>query len=224
MQLGKFPWLFYFTYRLMGKKQELAASKDTQIVIEGFPRSGNSFAVLAFEFAQTTPVKIAHHLHAPAQVIRAAKLRIPCIVLIRDPVDTIASLVIREMFVSVDTAFDEYICFYEHVLPYRKYFVLEEFDDIITDYGKVVDKVNMKFGTEFDLFRHSPGNVQKVFKKLDELEYVEDKGRVDEKKVARPSDFRKPLKNKVRQEINTAKYSFKLERAKKIFNNLIKTL
>jgi hypothetical protein len=46
---------------------------------------------------------IAHHLHAPAQVIRAARWRILTLVLMRRPRDAVLSLVIRDP-VSVDQA------------------------------------------------------------------------------------------------------------------------
>jgi hypothetical protein len=59
-----------------------SVSRTTQLVIEGYPRLGNTFAVVAFLQAQKEDVRIAHHLHAPAQVIRAARWRIPTIVLI----------------------------------------------------------------------------------------------------------------------------------------------
>src|SRR5262245_65181203 len=48
---------------------------ETELVIEGFPRCGNSFAVAAFSLAQPRPVRIAHHLHAPAQVIAGTRRR-----------------------------------------------------------------------------------------------------------------------------------------------------
>ena len=70
--------------------------RDTELVIEGFQRSGNTFAVFAFEMAQDRPIRSAHHLHASAQVSRAVKLGVPVLLLVRDPRDTIVSHVIRE--------------------------------------------------------------------------------------------------------------------------------
>jgi len=75
-----------------------AVDRATELVIEGFARSGNTFAVAAFSLAQPRPVRLAHHLHAPAQVLLAARMGIPCIVLVRDPVDAVASRLIRRRF------------------------------------------------------------------------------------------------------------------------------
>src|SRR5918999_5771267 len=69
--------------------------RDTEIVIEGFPRSANSFAVAAFARAQGRKPKIAHHVHAPAQVIAAARAGIPAIVLIRNPEEAVLEYVIK---------------------------------------------------------------------------------------------------------------------------------
>src|SRR5262245_32533170 len=59
--------------------------RDTEAIIEGFPRSANTFAATAFQLAQTKPVRVAHHLHVPSQIIAGARWGIPTIVLVRDP-------------------------------------------------------------------------------------------------------------------------------------------
>ena len=82
---GKHPSAFYGLYRLARKDQARVVTPDTQLVMEGFPRSANSFARVAFNRAQSERVRIAHGLHVPAQVIRAARWRIPTLVLIRKP-------------------------------------------------------------------------------------------------------------------------------------------
>ena len=68
---------------------------NSQIVIEGFPRCGNSFAEAAFRTVNGDKSKIAHHCHAAAQVLLALDWNIPSIVLFRNPVDAISSLVQR---------------------------------------------------------------------------------------------------------------------------------
>ena len=52
---------------------ECFVGDHTEFVIDGFQGSGNSFATVAFKRSQETPVKIAHHLHSPVQIIKAAK-------------------------------------------------------------------------------------------------------------------------------------------------------
>src|SRR2546427_7470725 len=59
------------------------AGPGTDILIEGFPRSANSFSVAAFRLAQGPPVEVAHHTHAPANAIAAFRRHIPALILIR---------------------------------------------------------------------------------------------------------------------------------------------
>jgi len=61
--LGQHPWLYFALQHLRPSRRHLLVTKDTEIVIEGYPRSANTFAVVAFLLAQGHPVKIAHHLH-----------------------------------------------------------------------------------------------------------------------------------------------------------------
>ena len=106
------PIVYLPLRRVRSKTRHIIVSKDTEIVIEGFPRSVNTFAVVAFTFAQGRPVKIARHLHAPAQVIAAVRREIPCIVLIRKPRDAVLSLLVRAPHISADQALKDYIRFY----------------------------------------------------------------------------------------------------------------
>ena len=70
---------------------DMSFNDRTEIVIEGFPRSANSFAVNAFVLAQGRPVHVAHHVHAAAQVLAAGRAGVPAILLIREPTDAIVS-------------------------------------------------------------------------------------------------------------------------------------
>ncbi len=70
-------------------------NRDTELVIEGFPRSGNSFAVIAMMLAQKNPLRIAHHFHVPAQIIYACRHKIPVLVILRKASDAIISQKIR---------------------------------------------------------------------------------------------------------------------------------
>ena len=142
--------------------QDLRVDRRTQIVIEGFPRSGNTFAVVAFEQAQRESVRVAHHLHMPAQVIRAAKWGIPTLLLARKPTDATLSWVVREPGVPIRQALKHYVSFYEKAAEYRDALVVG-FEEVTRDYGAVLERVNAKVGTGFSSFVHSEDNVKCVF-------------------------------------------------------------
>ena len=85
LSLGVRPSLFSFIMGGRPKFRDVIARSETDIVIEGFPRSANTFAVAAFQYAQRRPLTIARHTHAPAQIMLASRANIPCLVLIKFP-------------------------------------------------------------------------------------------------------------------------------------------
>jgi hypothetical protein len=193
---GKHPALFFSLYRLARGDRARMVTPDTQLVIEGFPRSGNSFARVAFSKAQRGKVRIAHGLHVPAQVIRAARWEIPTLVLIRNPRDAVLSFAIRDP-ISVDQALRYYISFYETVEKYRDAYVLGLFEEVTEDYGQVIRRINEKFGTEFSLFRHDEQNVKEVFARMEKnsrKRYGETRWAT---KVSRPSAARERMKDEI---------------------------
>lgn len=141
---------------------------DTQLVIEGFPRTANTFSVFAFQMAQPAPVRLAHHLHAPIQVIAAARARIPVLVLIRPPEDAVLSLATWSPHVSLEQALAAYSRFYERIQPHRDWCVTGEFTQVTTDLGQVIDAINARYGTAFARFEHTPANVEACYALIEE--------------------------------------------------------
>ncbi len=126
--------------------------RTTEIVIEGYPRSGNTFAVVAFRHAQGREIEIAHHLHAAAQIKRAARIDVPAIVLVREPSEAILSLVVRDPQVSMRWALRSYIRFYSAVIPYLGNMVVAPFDTVTSDFAGIIRMVNTRYGTAFKEF------------------------------------------------------------------------
>ena len=88
-------------------------SPATEFVIDGYTRSASTFAVYALQLAQPVPVRLAHHLHAPAQLVAAARAGVPALVVIREPQGAILSQLIREPDVALRDALVSYARFYE---------------------------------------------------------------------------------------------------------------
>ena len=65
--LGDYPRLYYPVMRHHRRYKELLITDATELVLEGYPRSGNTFAVAALQFAQDRPLRIARHTHMPAR-------------------------------------------------------------------------------------------------------------------------------------------------------------
>jgi len=142
-------------------------TSDTEIVIEGYPRSGNSFAVAAFGQAQRRPVRIAHHTHTPAHVIVAIRAGIPALVLIRDPEDACVEFVMMKEFMSLRQALRGYVRFYKPLRPYKDRFVVGAFPEVMSDFGAVMERVNARFGMAFTPFDHTQENVRACLEAID---------------------------------------------------------
>ncbi len=125
---------------------------ETELVIDGYFRSANTFCVYAFQLAQDRPVRLAHHLHAPAQLIMAARRGVPALLLLREPRDAILSELIYDD-VALPDALAAYARFYSCLLPYLDRFVVGEFAQVTSDFGAVIRRLNAAFGTSFGEFR-----------------------------------------------------------------------
>ncbi|MEM6253275.1 MAG: hypothetical protein AAF821_10165 [Cyanobacteria bacterium P01_D01_bin.156] len=196
-------------------------NKNTEIVIEGFPRMGNTFAHIAFKMAQQQPVEIAHHTHAAAQVIAGCRRQIPTIVLIRDPESAVISYIVGDFdpSLSIEQSLYEYISFYKALLPYRGKFVLAEFETVTNNYGSIIEEVNRKYETSFTSFEHSDENVKECFRWIEEG-FQQTFGKLSEKVVCRPSESRESLKQKVKDEFYGDKYEHLRKSADAIYKQL----
>jgi hypothetical protein len=149
------PWIFLPTVRFRPALQPRDdphhwVSRTSEIVIEGYPRSANTFAVAAFQLAQDRDVQVAHHLHAAAQIKRAARLGVPAVVLVREPSEAILSLMVRDPAASVRWALRSYVRFYSSVIPCLEKTVVAPFAMVTSDFTGVIRTVNSRYGTAFE--------------------------------------------------------------------------
>jgi hypothetical protein len=223
---------------------------DTQLVVDGFTRSGTTFAVVAFQLAQARPVRIARHLHAPAHVIAAARLGAPTLVCVRPPEPTVLSQVVREPHVSLGQSLRSFARFYERILPHRSHFVITTFEQLTSDFGAVIAAVNARFATDFGLFEHTEDNVRRCFELIEHrsrggrlrkvlgdfqsglvsigevFEAVVEEGShkwagLDERWVARPSKQRDLLKARLKEEYESAARAKHRARAERAYSQLV---
>src|SRR5919107_1114152 len=221
---GSHPTVYFSLYRLLRTRKDLtrAVTPDTQVVIEGFPRSGNSFARRAFIMAQDETfdvTRIAHHLHIPAQVVRAAQWQIPTLVLIRRPRDAALSFAIWDR-ISVEQALRYYISFYETSEKYCDAFVLGRFEEVTEDFGQIIKRINDKFGTTFSLFRHDEENVRKVFAGMETQARKKYGEKLSERKVQRPSAVRERMKHEMEYGLENPKRKKLIAEAEAVYDRL----
>ena len=128
------------------RRSQNTIAADTQLVIDGFMRTASTYAVVAFQLAQ--PRTGAHHLHAPAHLIAAARAG-PAMMTVREPSATCVSTAIRLPDIGMEAVLRAYVRFYRTLAPWRDRFVVAPFDRVTADLGAVVCEVNERFGTDF---------------------------------------------------------------------------
>jgi hypothetical protein len=197
-------------------------AKNTEIVIEGFPRTANTFAHIAFKMVQQRPIKIGHHTHAAAQVIASARKNIPTIVLIREPESAILSYLIGNFDpeIGLEQLLWEFIYFYEPVLPYRDRFVVAPFETVTKDYAHIIHKVNEKYGTQFQVFENTDENVKRCFELID-LGYEAAFGKLSETVVSRPVEAREQMKKDLHEQFHSAEFASLRQRAVQVYKTLM---
>lgn len=160
----------YIPIRKYLKPNGSTLGAETELVIEGFPRSGNSFAEAAFRTAQKRPRALAHHSHASAQVLAAAREGTPCLVLFREPFEAARSLWMHHPGeFGPKSILKEWLSFYSSVAKISDRVVYADFVSVTSDFGRVIDAVNHYFGTAFDRFEHSAENELRAFELVDTL-------------------------------------------------------
>lgn len=163
--IERFPHLYVAvarSYARLRKDQSgRVVSRDSAVCIEGFPRCANSFAWHAFIKYTGIKTGIATHLHSPAQIEVALDYGVPTIVNIRNPRSCITSLQALSIQYQGDNKrpniwdlrhdLNFYIYFYESLIPRKKEFVVADFSRTISDFGSIMQELNVRFSQRFVL-------------------------------------------------------------------------
>ena len=182
------------------KQANLIVSADADIVIEGFPRSANTFMTTWFDLAQEKNTKIAHHLHESYQVRFAEANDIPCVVLIRRPLDAIASVILRDRRMKSVSMLRNYIRFYDQIQSYHRNSVIVMFEEAIHQPNSVIEKINKRYDTAFDCL---PEDRRKDVSHLIETKHLENFSldKVDPLKIASPTTEKERAKEIIAADI-----------------------
>lgn len=193
----------------------------TDVVIEGFPRSANTFAVVAFVLAQPSAPSVAHHLHVPAQVLEGARMGIPTMVLVRDPDEAVLSHVIRRPHISLRQGYRDYVRFHQGVLPMMGRVVVVSFEQVTSDFGAAVRRLNQVFDSSFAEFDHTEENVRRCFELIEDRNRRRFGGEPLERGVARPSAVREEAKARLRGQVLSTHVEKLRSEARKLYERFL---
>ena len=164
--IGKRTHLYFCNGRFF-KIKKFFINKNTDLVIEGFPRSGNSFLEAFFKILNKNIIW-AHHTHRVAQVKRGSKKNLPVILLIRDPSEaTKSAYFFYKKKLSYNFLIKEYIGFYESLIIYKKNTIVLDFKKI-NNLKKILKYLQTNFDSlpEFDKKINNKNLKKKAIKKL----------------------------------------------------------
>lgn len=196
-------------------------TRRTDVVIEGFPRSGNTFAVWALRLSQPKPPVIASHVHVPAQVKLAVRRNLPTLVVVRAPVDAVASLIVAAPHVRIAAGLREYAHHHEQLLPLRSHILVARFEDVTTDFGAVTQRLNLRFGTTFAEFAPSEENNRNVFDAIDHHHDIVSRGTIPPTLIPRPTAARADELERVRERVLESELATRLRRAEASYTALL---
>jgi hypothetical protein len=193
----------------------MLVDSTTELIIEGFPRSANTWSVVAFEQIQSVKVKIAHHQHVISQILRGIKYGIPIILLIRNPKDVTISESMRDPEIPMEQILRHYIDYYTFLYDYKSAYLIANFEDVINNYRSIIDGVNLKFGTNFTSRNISAQEEELIADKVKELGRRFQGG--DPVRISYPSEKKSMFKLQLRATIEGEKYRQLLEKAESVY-------
>lgn len=147
---------------------------------------------------------LSHHLHAPGQIVWAARRGLPVIMLIRDPDEVALSEGVRKRGLPLSEILTWYRDFYVSLLPYRDHVVVGEFSRVTTSFDDVIEEVNAKYGTTFRCQPFTDEDTERAFRIIDEAVRRKMDTEDIEAWVARPSETRDQMKASLREELESA--------------------
>jgi hypothetical protein len=194
----------------------------TDVVIESYQSCGNTFARKAMEHANPQ-ASIASHSHSWANVSRGLRLGKPVVVLLRPPLDAVASHTVRMRLDDLDRELRRYHRFFHKVTGVADSVVLAPFDVVVNRFGDVIAEVNARFATRFALFDHSdPQAKAQVFEEMDREAFSSPSELDRVWRVARPNADRAEATREMKARLNSPAFRPALARCEQVYDQLLR--
>ncbi len=119
------------------KDQAVVARQDTLLTVEAFQRSGNTFLWFLAKQVFGDDASLAHHTHSVANLKSSEAYNVPCVCVIREPLDSLVSSIIyrcADNYENYEKQFmlsmDDYFSFYKYV-SLSEHIHLVRFEDLV---------------------------------------------------------------------------------------------
>ena len=175
-------------------------SNETELVVEGFPRSANMFCVNYIEHVlgeNGKKIKIAHHTHSELNVILGQKLDKAGLILVREPIDALVSYLIYYDGVKIDKAIDRYLKFYETVSIVKGEWPFVDFSKVTKDFNSLIFAINEKFDLGYPTSRDSTEAALDVQEKMTKRAEFRFKPNEYDMRISLPNEMREIRKSEI---------------------------
>jgi len=156
-------------FQLFRSRYPRLTDSATDICIEGYPRSGNTYFVSAF-LMWNRGINVAHHSHLAGSMKRAINKNVPTVLLIRNPTDSVTSVLAWDGKLNVTIALASYAHFYRQLWKYRSQILILRFEDVIQRPDECVQLINSRFGQKFAATRFNPSVDQQIKARLEKVD------------------------------------------------------
>ena len=205
--LGHDPWTLPVLLRLTPTGISRQITEHTDLVVEGFPRSGNTFMVTALQQVTDHRLRIASHVHHPAQVKLAYLRKVPTVLVVREPLDTLVSYLSYAQHGRPAACIKEYCSYHRELLPYLDQAVLCDFRENVSNLSRSIARINERFAMDIPPFDGSPDNTERVFEQISRFhKFTHPKHRPD-LVTPRPSSARQGTADRFRSELEQPRYA-----------------
>lgn len=225
-----FPLLFInimkFRYRVFLKKDR-TVNEETELVVEGFPRSANSYLTRALEISSS--IVLSHHTHYSANVILGIKKRKNIFVLFRKPEDAVISSV--SLYVQSQVKTNSY-----SLDDIKEYDLIRLISVTLLDYKRYYSSLKNRNEINFirfvDVIKNTPGVIGFIGKKCGiEMNLPEDFDTLIKEKAIKngryhmaPSLERNIIKDKVTELFHNNVNSALLKDSNELFEDILSSV
>jgi hypothetical protein len=214
------PSVFLPIARLREDGKRTVVRRDSDLVIEGYWRCANHFAVNAFIVAQPGPVHVAHHFHAPAQLMLAVRWNVPALLLIREPVAAVSSATVFLEHDDPRPLLQFYNIFHEALVPYREQLVVSDFPRTTNDFGSVIAEINERYARSYALYRGTPEERERVEALIREEHSGNMQGNIAT--LPLPSEEKERRKTRILERLNSRECADLLDQARHYYGTFAK--
>lgn len=134
----------------MIRKRPSPLNHQYDIMMDGYPRSANTYLLRMFQATQGDRLVIRSHNHAPPYLIEAVRAAKPVCLTLRDPRECVLSWVVISGR-SVRAGLVYYVNFHRMLLPYLPSMVVSPFEVTSNDCKQVFSCLAARFGCDLNL-------------------------------------------------------------------------